>query len=140
MERLRKGLPLGVSFPRQPAPLEVAAAPACPVALSLLPACTAALCSYFVSERPDVHHAAANALAVLLVSVVDAGSTAWARRFSQVVVSCHGATQAEGGSFATIVSAIRLIAASVSDRIGRAAVQRADLIAEIHEELGDEEA
>ncbi len=88
--------------------------------------------------RPIIEYGRTTRLAI--VSLVDVGSAAWARRFSQVVVPCHGATAVEGGSFATIVSAIRLIAASISDRIGRAALQRADLIAEIHEELGDEEA
>jgi DNA-binding MurR/RpiR family transcriptional regulator len=69
-----------------------------------------------------------------IVAVVDSDSTAWAQRFAHVVLPCHGA-----GSHTAVISMLRLAAAAVADRAGRASHRRSELITEIHEELEDEE-
>jgi DNA-binding MurR/RpiR family transcriptional regulator len=85
--------------------------------------------------RPILDYVATTRMRV--IAVVDARSSAWAQRFSPVVFSCHGAGLE--GSHTALLSMLRLIALALADRIGAFAVQRSELINEIHEELEDEE-
>ena len=93
MERLRAGVAIGVSFPRAPSEEPAAAppaAPSCPIALSFLPGTTSTLCGYFVSDRADVQHAVANALAIILVALADGGAVAQAANYA-AGAAVHGA-------------------------------------------------
>jgi DNA-binding MurR/RpiR family transcriptional regulator len=74
-----------------------------------------------------------------IVAVVDFDSAAWAQRFAHVVLPCYGAGPHGAASHTAPISMLRLLAAAVADRAGRASRRRSELIAEIHEELEDEE-
>ena len=87
--------------------------------------------------RPLVDYARTTRMAI--IGVVDPGSAAWARRFARLVLPCHGAGPHPGASNTALVSTIHLLAAALAARLGRSAAQRTGLLAEIHEELEDEE-
>lgn len=71
---------------------------------------------------------------IQLVAVTDLSGALWARRWAQLVFACHGGA---GGALTTMSSTLKLLVATTAARLGRAATQRIELIAEIHEELDD---
>ncbi|MDQ0394405.1 MurR/RpiR family transcriptional regulator [Labrys monachus] len=87
--------------------------------------------------RPILDYARTTRMAI--VAVTDIGSSAWARRYARVVLPCHGAGDQAGTSHTVLMSMLRLLALASAERMGRASAQRSELIAEIHEELEDEE-
>lgn len=87
--------------------------------------------------RPVLDYARTTRMGI--VAVVDPASRAWAGRFARVTLACHGAGPQAAASGTTLASMVRLLASAVADRLGRSAAQRTELMAEIHEELEDEE-
>ena len=87
--------------------------------------------------RPLLEYARTTRMAI--VAVVDPGSVAWARRFARLTLQCHGAGPQPGATHTALLSTVNLLAGALTDRLGRAASQRTDLLAEIHEELDDED-
>lgn len=74
-----------------------------------------------------------------VVAVADPSSAAWAGRMSSLVLPVHAASHGLGPSHSAAASLLRLLALALAERIGRTAASRADLVAEIHEELEDQE-
>jgi DNA-binding MurR/RpiR family transcriptional regulator len=86
--------------------------------------------------RPLVDYARTTRMNV--VAITDPRGALWAQRFARVVLTAHVASSRTGGaSHTAIFSVLRLLSSALADRIGRAAAQRSELIAEIHEELDD---
>jgi DNA-binding MurR/RpiR family transcriptional regulator len=85
--------------------------------------------------RPIIDYARTTRMNV--VTLTDPRGRLAAQRFSRVVIPCHVASQGLGPSHTSLVSALRLIALALEVRSGAPATRRADLIAEIHEELED---
>ncbi|RJG46105.1 MULTISPECIES: MurR/RpiR family transcriptional regulator [unclassified Mesorhizobium] len=79
----------------------------------------------------------AQATPMSVVTITDRIYAAQAQRYSKVVLPCHVSSFGLGPSHTTIVSAIRLLALTYAAHAGRSATQRTDIIAGIHEELGD---
>ncbi len=73
------------------------------------------------------------------VIVADQMSLVWAQKYAKVVLPCHVSSHGLGPSYTALASAIRLLAVAFAERAGDRAAERLDLIAEIHEELGDTE-
>lgn len=71
-----------------------------------------------------------------VVTVADRNYAVEAQRFSRVVLPCHVASFGLGPSHTAIGSAIRLLAVTYAAQAGKAAEQRSEIIAGIHEELG----
>ena len=89
------------------------------------------------SLHPLVDYARTTRMAI--IGVVDPASAAWARRVARITLLCHGTPAQVGASHTAILSTLHLLATTLASRLGRPAAQRADLLAEIHEELDDEE-
>lgn len=92
------------------------------------------------ASRPKILRAILDYAATTRMQVVvvcDSTSTSWVSRFASVVLPCHATMTAAGGASSTLVSMMRLLVLAVNEKIGTPAVQRADLIAEIHEEIDD---
>ncbi len=85
--------------------------------------------------KPILSYAATSRLSV--ITVTDRTSMLEAQRYSRVVLPCHVASFALGASHTTVMSAIRLLALTFAAQVGKSAEQRAEIIAGIHEELGD---
>jgi DNA-binding MurR/RpiR family transcriptional regulator len=97
-----------------------------------------ALLLFLSGERPRVLKPMldyARTTRMQVVAVSDNALAAFAARYAAVVLPCHAASPAAGAASATMASMTRLLAAAVEERIGAAATQRSDLIAEIDEEL-----
>ena len=76
---------------------------------------------------------------VNIIMVTDQVGGLWAQRYASVTLSCHVASHGLGPSYTAMASAVRLLAVAYAERAGERAAERLDLIAEIHEELGDTE-
>lgn len=87
--------------------------------------------------RPLIDYARTTRMAI--IALVDPGSAAWARRIARVTLPCQGAGTQPGSSHMALVSMLNLLAITLTARLGRSALQRTELLAEIHEELDDEE-
>src|SRR5262249_25614534 len=74
---------------------------------------------------------------VNVITLTDRGYMAQAQRFSKVVLPCHVSNFSLGPSHTTLVSVLRLVAIAYAARAGDTAQQRADIVADIHEELDD---
>jgi DNA-binding MurR/RpiR family transcriptional regulator len=74
-----------------------------------------------------------------VVTLTDPVGALWAARLSSVVLACHASGADVGGSSTSFTSMLRLIVLATAERIGRASARRGDLIADIHEELDDQE-
>lgn len=85
--------------------------------------------------KPILSHAQTSRLNV--ITVTDRTSMLDLQRFSRVVLPCHVSSFALGPSHTAIASAIRLLALTYAAQAGKSARQRSDIIASIHEELGD---
>ena len=72
-----------------------------------------------------------------VVTIADRSYAVEAQRFSRVVLPCHVSSFGLGPSHTTISSAIRLLAVTYAALAGKSAEQRSEIIAGIHEELGD---
>lgn len=72
-----------------------------------------------------------------VVTIADRNYAIEAQRFSRVVLPCHVTTFGLGPSHTAISSAIRLLAITYAALAGKSADQRSEIIAGIHEELGD---
>jgi DNA-binding MurR/RpiR family transcriptional regulator len=72
-----------------------------------------------------------------VVTIADRGYAPEAERFSTVFLPCHVASFGLGPSHTAISSAIRLLAVTYAALAGQSAEQRSEIIAAIHEELGD---
>lgn len=72
-----------------------------------------------------------------VVTICDRNYTVEAQRFSRVVLPCHVASFGLGPSHTAIGSAIRLLTVTYAALAGKSAEQRSEIIAAIHEELGD---
>ncbi len=72
-----------------------------------------------------------------VVTIADRTYAVEAQRFSRVVLPCHVASFGLGPSHTTIGSAIRLLAVTYAALAGKSAEQRSEIVAAIHEELGD---
>jgi DNA-binding MurR/RpiR family transcriptional regulator len=91
-------------------------------------------------ERPKIIRSILEYVATThanVVAVVDARSTEWIRRFSKVVLPCYGTGLEPDRSSASMISMLRLLAMATAEKIGPKAMQRTELISEIHEELED---
>jgi DNA-binding MurR/RpiR family transcriptional regulator len=87
--------------------------------------------------RPILDYARTTRMQV--VTLTDPVGALWANRVSSVVLTCHPAGPGAGATATVFASMLRLLATAAAERIGRQAAQRADLIAEIHDELDDQE-
>ncbi len=75
-----------------------------------------------------------------VVTIADRGYAPEAERFSSVFLPCHVASFGLGPSHTAIGSAIRLLAVTYAALAGQSAEQRSEIIAQIHEELGDSDS
>lgn len=74
---------------------------------------------------------------VNMIVLTDQDNAAWAQRLSQIVLVCHTESHTIGPSGTALASMVRLLAAAFTARTGAPATERANVIADIHEELGD---
>jgi DNA-binding MurR/RpiR family transcriptional regulator len=88
--------------------------------------------------RPLLAYAETSRLNV--VTVCDRSYTLEAQRFSRVVLPCHVSSFGLGPSHTAIASALRLLAVTFATVAGKSAMQRAEIIDSIHEELQDTES
>ena len=89
------------------------------------PAILAPILSYAETSRMSV------------VTIADRNYAIEAQRFSRVVLPCHVGSFGLGPSHTAISSAIRLLAVTYAALAGKSAEQRSEIIASIHEDLGD---
>jgi DNA-binding MurR/RpiR family transcriptional regulator len=87
--------------------------------------------------RPILEYARTTRMNTIMIT--DQMSMVWAQKYSRVVLPCHVASHGLGPSYTSIASVIRLLAVAFAERAGEPASERLDMIAEIHEELGDTE-
>lgn len=85
--------------------------------------------------KPILSFAATSRLNV--VTITDRTSMLEAQRYSKVVLPCHVSSFALGPSHTAVSSAIRLLALTFAAKVGKSAEQRSEIVASIHEELGD---
>lgn len=85
--------------------------------------------------KPILSYAQTSRLNV--ITITDRTSMLEAQRTSKVVLPCHVASFALGPSHTAVSSAIRLLALTYAAQAGKSAQQRAEIVASIHEELGD---
>ncbi|WP_073628673.1 MurR/RpiR family transcriptional regulator [Pseudoxanthobacter soli] len=85
--------------------------------------------------KPILSFAATSRLNV--VTITDRTSMLEAQRHSKVVLPCHVSSFALGPSHTAVSSAIRLLALTFAAKVGKSAEQRSEIVASIHEELGD---
>lgn len=91
------------------------------------PAILAPILAYAATTRMNV------------VTIADRNYAVEAARLSRVVLPCHVSTFGLGPSHTAVGSAIRLLAVTYAALAGKSAEQRTEIIASIHEELGDAE-
>lgn len=87
--------------------------------------------------RPILEYAKTTRVNTIMLT--DQVSVLWAQKYAKLVLPCHVASHSLGPSYTAISSAVRLLAITFEERIGDAAAERLDLIAQIHEELDDVE-
>lgn len=87
--------------------------------------------------KPILSYAQTSRLNV--ITITDRNSMLEAQRYSKVVLPCHVASFGLGASHTAVSSAIRLLALTYAAHAGKSAQQRADIVASIHDELGDME-
>jgi DNA-binding MurR/RpiR family transcriptional regulator len=87
--------------------------------------------------RPILEYAKTTRMNV--VTITDKMSALPAQRYSSVVLPCHVTSYGFGPSHTAIASVLRLLTVIYATRVGEPAAQRADIIADIHEELDDTE-
>jgi DNA-binding MurR/RpiR family transcriptional regulator len=87
--------------------------------------------------RPILEYAKTTRMNV--VTITDKMSALPAQRYSSVVLACHVTSYGFGPSHTAIASVLRLLTVIYATRVGEPAAQRADIIADIHEELDDTE-
>jgi DNA-binding MurR/RpiR family transcriptional regulator len=87
--------------------------------------------------KPILSYARTSRLNV--ITITDRNSMLEAQRHSKVVLPCHVASFALGASHTAVSSAIRLLALTFAAQAGTSAQQRAEIVASIHDELGDTE-
>jgi DNA-binding MurR/RpiR family transcriptional regulator len=87
--------------------------------------------------RPILEYAKTTRMNV--ITVTDKMNALAAQRYSRVVLPCHVASHGLGPSYTSLASTLRLLAVAFATRAGESARQRADIIADIHEELDDTE-
>lgn len=87
--------------------------------------------------RPILEYARTTRVNIIMIT--DQMSVVWARKHASVVLPCHVASHSIGPSYTAIASAVRLLSVALAERTGERAVERLELIAEIHEELDDTE-
>jgi DNA-binding MurR/RpiR family transcriptional regulator len=87
--------------------------------------------------RPILEYARTTRMNTIMIT--DQMSMVWAQKYSRVVLPCHAASHGLGPSYTSIASVIRLLAVAFAERAGDPAAERLEMIAEIHEELGDTE-
>jgi DNA-binding MurR/RpiR family transcriptional regulator len=76
---------------------------------------------------------------VNVITITDKMNVLAAQRYSKVVLPCHVTSYGLGPSYTAAASTLRLLAVAFATRAGESATQRADIIADIHEELDDTE-
>lgn len=74
---------------------------------------------------------------VNVITATDQTYVARAEKFSRVVLPCHVSSFGLGPSHTAMASAIRLLAVAYAAHAGDAAIQRSEIVADIHEELDD---
>lgn len=72
-----------------------------------------------------------------VITITDRNSKLEAQRNLRVVLPCHVASFGLGASHKAVSSAIRLLAPTFAAHAGASATQRAEIVARIHDELGD---
>jgi DNA-binding MurR/RpiR family transcriptional regulator len=87
--------------------------------------------------KPILSYAATSRLNV--ITITDRNSMLESQRYSKVVLPCHVASFGLGASHTAVSSAIRLLALTYAAQAGKSAQQRAEIVASIHDELGDME-
>lgn len=87
--------------------------------------------------KPILSYARTSRLNV--ITITDRNSMLEAQRHSKVVLPCHVASFGLGASHTAVSSAIRLLALTFAAQAGTSAQQRAEIVASIHDELGDTE-
>lgn len=70
-----------------------------------------------------------------IIMVADHGNLALAKRFSHIAIPCHISSYGLVDTHTTVVSLLRLLAISLVGHIGEPAMQRANLIKDVAEEL-----
>jgi DNA-binding MurR/RpiR family transcriptional regulator len=101
-----------------------------------------ALVAIMVRPRPRILRPIleyARTTRVNVVTITDKMSVLSAQRYSKIVIPCHVTSYGLGPSHTSIASTLRLLAIAFATRAGESATQRADIIADIHEELDDTE-
>lgn len=87
--------------------------------------------------RPILEYAKTTRMNTIIIT--DQMSLVWAQKYARLVLPCHVASERIGPSYTSIASAIRLLAVSYAERAGENAIERLEMISEIHEELDDTE-
>lgn len=87
--------------------------------------------------RPILEYAKTTRMNV--ITVTDKMNALAAQKHSKVVLPCHVSSYGLGPSYTAIASTLRLLAVAFATRAGESAMQRANIIADIHEELDDTE-
>ncbi|MBX9455341.1 MAG: MurR/RpiR family transcriptional regulator [Rhizobium sp.] len=87
--------------------------------------------------KPILSYAQTSRLNV--ITITDRNSMLESQRYSKVVLPCHVASFGLGASHTAVSSAIRLLALTFAAQAGKSAQQRAEIVASIHDELGDME-
>jgi DNA-binding MurR/RpiR family transcriptional regulator len=72
-----------------------------------------------------------------VIAITDRSSILEMQRHAKVILPCHVSSFAMGPSHTAVGSAIRLLALTYAARVGQSAQQRTNIVADIHEELGD---
>jgi DNA-binding MurR/RpiR family transcriptional regulator len=85
--------------------------------------------------KPILSYAQTSRLNV--ITITDRNSMLESQRYSKVVLPCHVASFGLGASHTAVSSAIRLLALTYAAQAGKSAQQRAEIVASIHDELGD---
>jgi DNA-binding MurR/RpiR family transcriptional regulator len=85
--------------------------------------------------KPILSYAQTSRLNV--ITITDRNSMLESQRHSKVVLPCHVASFGLGASHTAVSSAIRLLALTYAAQAGKSAQQRAEIVASIHDELGD---
>lgn len=73
------------------------------------------------------------------IIITDPLNVLWAQRYAKLVLPAHVTSHALGPSHTAIASVLRMICLTYAELAGESATERLDIIAEIHEELGDTE-
>lgn len=74
---------------------------------------------------------------VNIITATDQTFVGRAERFSQVVLPCHVTSLGLGPSHTSMASVLRLLAVAYAEQAGDAALERSEIILDIHEELDD---